>query len=1005
MKRTVLISFVVLALLTLNALARPVQGETAPQLKDRPTPRVKFPATTAIASADTVYLLGGPGTWDGSFETPGGQPDWHGWTHEDVTIDFENHWHVSTYMADQIAGKGPGNHAMYCGDETIMSCSVNDTIGGYGNSWFEQIEWRQTIADTSQAVTVHLTGSMNYDTESAYDHVYLMINRGANEEVFASWTGQGSAALNHTAVLSPGDFTGPENNEVRLAWRFRSDGGRSDEDCSWPTRGACQIDDLAVYLDGNLISLDDFEPGNPVHWNQVVITAGDFTNLRNDLGEIDPCRGNNSWKVNFVDDGLVVPGTGGTPCVDWCYDPGGWIVNHTGGLLEQWYHLKNQVISPPIPWTPGHQGAELAFDTYVHEDISPNSSGVFYYFRVRSTASADPADLDTAPWQDRRIVYYGFPEHRRHEEPVSDLLVPDRQWVQIALTVEELGWIWGWEGNDGTPAPYFDNVSFKVWDYLGPGIQASEDQLFGDSFPENGAPNPDDLASNWCRVDSRNAVYPNDSCGDSLVVTVSPLRPGATVAQPPSLHWVMKTNQVFDAVRSGAPDAQGLLRGMVVGGVVPDEFGDPVENTWSFDLPDTGFFFPGDMIRYYITASDDLGGNVHTSVLPPDTTGFLDFGSSSTFPLDLEVFALPTLTQPAPGQFSSPTMLLYDGVEDNQKRLFESEDMDAWFGALRELGLVHRVNFDLIRAENLAFSASAPDLAPYQTLLYCADDNGIFEAFNLADEGVVISSWMDQGGKQVLLMGSKLTSRTFNGSANGLVYRLGFRKNSPGQFPFVEGDDRVFQVSPVVGNGILPDASLWQINGYCPTYREPETIFIVGDGQTGATLDPQGQAGGPNPALVTVDDQVLGNRSAVLPFGLDWINGMSMTADKSSTVFSPQASLLNYLLVWLGTDLVSGVENIPGIGQVAVTAHPNPFNPSTTIAFDLLRAMDVSLDIYDLQGRLVRRLLDENPYVTGSHKQVWDGRDSGGQTTASGVYFYRFTAGDQKRVGKLTLLK
>ena len=96
---------------------------------------------------------------------------------------------------------------------------------------------------------------------------------------------------------------------------------------------------------------------------------------------------------------------------------------------------------------------------------------------------------------------------------------------------------------------------------------------------------------------------------------------------------------------------------------------------------------------------------------------------------------------------------------------------------------------------------------------------------------------------------------------------------------------------------------------------------------------------------------------------------------------------------------------VPGMGRVSVSAHPNPFNPSTTIAFELPRAAAVSLDIYDLQGRLVRRLLDESPYVTGSHKQVWDGRDGEGRATSSGVYFYRFTAGDQKRVGKLTLLK
>jgi len=156
---------------------------------------------------------------------------------------------------------------------------------------------------------------------------------------------------------------------------------------------------------------------------------------------------------------------------------------------------------------------------------------------------------------------------------------------------------------------------------------------------------------------------------------------------------------------------------------------------------------------------------------------------------------------------------------------------------------------------------------------------------------------------------------------------------------------------------------------------------------------------------VTVDDQVLGNRTAVMPFGLDRVDGLTGGSANDGSSFSPQADLLDYLLLWLNTNPTSPVGDIPGIGQVTVAAHPNPFNPQTTIAFELPRAMEVSLDIFDLQGRLVRSLLDESPFATGGHKQVWDGRDGEGRATASGVYFYRFTAGDQKRVGKLTLLK
>ncbi len=174
--RYVAVLFVFLSVILAQPIhAKPVFKGSAPQPLDGPAPSVRFPGPAANAAVDTTYLMGGPGSWDGSFETPGGLPDWHGWTHEDISVSLENHWHVSTYMADQIAGKGPGNHAMYCGDETLVSCDAPDTIGGYGNNWLEEIEWRQVVADPGLPVTVQLTGTMNFDTEPSYDYLYLLV--------------------------------------------------------------------------------------------------------------------------------------------------------------------------------------------------------------------------------------------------------------------------------------------------------------------------------------------------------------------------------------------------------------------------------------------------------------------------------------------------------------------------------------------------------------------------------------------------------------------------------------------------------------------------------------------------------------------------------------------------------------------------------------------------------------------------------------------------------------
>ena len=77
---------------------------------------------------------------------------------------------------------------------------------------------------------------------------------------------------------------------------------------------------------------------------------------------------------------------------------------------------------------------------------------------------------------------------------------------------------------------------------------------------------------------------------------------------------------------------------------------------------------------------------------------------------------------------------------------------------------------------------------------------------------------------------------------------------------------------------------------------------------------------------------------------------------------------------------------------------PNPFNPSTTIAFDLPRAEVVRLTVFDISGRLIRSLVNGSTYVAGRHQVEWNGRDEAGQRAASGVYFYRIEAGDYSTI-------
>jgi hypothetical protein len=84
--------------------------------------------------------------------------------------------------------------------------------------------------------------------------------------------------------------------------------------------------------------------------------------------------------------------------------------------------------------------------------------------------------------------------------------------------------------------------------------------------------------------------------------------------------------------------------------------------------------------------------------------------------------------------------------------------------------------------------------------------------------------------------------------------------------------------------------------------------------------------------------------------------------------------------------------------------YPNPFNPTTTISFSLARATDANLSIYDVSGALVKSL-HSGRAERGIHRIVWDGKSNGGQPVASGVYFYKLTAGSFTDTRKMTILK
>jgi agmatine deiminase len=94
----------------------------------------------------------------------------------------------------------------------------------------------------------------------------------------------------------------------------------------------------------------------------------------------------------------------------------------------------------------------------------------------------------------------------------------------------------------------------------------------------------------------------------------------------------------------------------------------------------------------------------------------------------------------------------------------------------------------------------------------------------------------------------------------------------------------------------------------------------------------------------------------------------------------------------------------PGAPIRVQGAAPNPFNPRTSFRFELREADHVELDVLDVRGRVVRRLL-QGTCPAGATTIDWDGRDDGGRPLAAGTYLFRLRAAGLQYTGPVTLVK
>ena len=126
--------------------------------------------------------------------------------------------------------------------------------------------------------------------------------------------------------------------------------------------------------------------------------------------------------------------------------------------------------------------------------------------------------------------------------------------------------------------------------------------------------------------------------------------------------------------------------------------------------------------------------------------------------------------------------------------------------------------------------------------------------------------------------------------------------------------------------------------------------------------------------------------------------------DRISIISAEALNKDNEIITLQGTTIFENAETeVPNINYLT-NNYPNPFNPSTTIEYGISKDSWVSINIYDISGRLIKVLINEMQKA-GNYRICWDGKDHKGKDVASGIYFCKLNTEKYERTIKLVLLR
>lgn len=991
-----------------------------------------------------------------TFDHGGGSGPWEGWTRHDLTTNE----FTAFRQVDASAWSGHGNSV----PPPIINGSGSAWVGfqedeadsacweaglGYGNNWNQRLASPPMENSVGPAVT--LSFYYWYNCESGYDYVDVILLQGSTRTNIASFTGQGGSYSSPLYFSQNIAVTG----QFRILFEFHSDGSYSDEDDNYSTSwGPFGVDDVDV------VGLEDYAGAGPPYdfdtgldgWNPAPVPGvGSYADL-NDWSNygIGACAGHDARVVTFHDGNLLHPANqherivsptidissyGTSPLNVWAeYDL--YVDNPSAdGVYWRWgfrYWPEVCPVTGDSIWSDPGASPWLTTETPICERVrsfanDPSNNALYASGTTLVPAGADSIRLFFE-------VYSLSPSASGNETPIFDnirvgvsdastiLHVPSALYPDITTAIDVF-----------SPG---DSIVVRPGTYTGAGNKNLDfGGVDGVVISEEGAA----ATVIDCQQSGRGFLFASGEGAGAVADGFTVTRGGLDIVG----NAIYVTNSSSPTIRSCI--ASDILQPGVAKGVVRVDSGSPTFECCVAER-DTTTAAGGVLI---------VNGGSPTF----DTCALQE--NQSVFSCLSLVGGAPDLTDVYVLQNNTANAVIVQTSADMQNcAVYLNTDVGMYFYAAApsnlsdciidqngSTGVVLENNSSVfsfcyirqnqaggVSIKNVSFAAASQDgaggpaRAPEETatslttaFVGCVISGNINTASNgggiLFDCSNVPTSTFQPYYEDCIITGN---ATLFNGGGVSVCGLAAYNDIAP----IFENCTVSSNIAGGVGGGFyvnvdngesglyhgwltLARSIMW---GNCAgtagseAYTEAQNYvsFDCSD------LDSTGIDGVGN--IVYGGEQAFADPGFCEPPACDpmgTITGVFTIYTDSPAI--PENSPCGQL-IGAGdptcTPPPTGVGDTPESPEVSALFQnvPNPFNPVTTIRFDVARAGHVTLEVYDVLGRRVRTLVDRD--LPASHRKLtWDGTDDRGATVTTGVYFLRLVAPGATETRKMIMVK